>query len=433
VYSIDTVSKVEKACSSFPINKGERLMEPIDGLYQEEKTEGISWYLLWAIWLMWLPFLIQPASDFLQMPLSLQKGAVGVGFALFVSTYLWATWHEAYRLTHTLPMDVSSQKKWWWVPIALLAGLSIVLLFLQGSWGLGGFIFTSASVAGRLTPRQAAMVFGGLMLLVLLLGVLTATPWPMLLLMIFLVPAVGATVSAFSRTIWTNRELRLARRQIAHLAISEERLRFARDLHDLLGHTLSLITLKSELAGQLIPEDPEQAQREVWDIETAARTALREVREAVVGYRQSTLVSELQRAHELLTAAGIQDIVQNDTGVLPVPIEALLTWVVREGVTNVMRHSRAKHCIISLAQPPGEISLTIIDDGQGCTSGERLKDSPGNGLRGIIERVAALHGHYEAEPAAECGFRLAVSLPLQQESAKRHVMMPPEQGRGDMS
>jgi two-component system sensor histidine kinase DesK len=407
-------------------------MEPIDGLYQEEKSEGISWYLLWAIWLMWLPFLFQPASDLLQMSPSLRKVAVGVGMVLFIGTYLWTTWHEAYRLTHTLPTDATSQKREW-VPLAILVGLSIMLLFLQGSWGLGGFIFTSASVAGRLAPRQAAMVFGGLMLLVLLLGVISATPWPMLLLMIFLVPAVGSTVAAFSRTIWTNRELRLARRQIAHLAISEERLRFARDLHDLLGHTLSLITIKSELAGQLIPEDPEQAQQEVRDIETAARTALREVREAVVGYRQSTLASELQRAHELLTAVGIQDILQNDTGVLPVPIETLLTWVVREGVTNVMRHSRAKHCIISLAQQPGEISLTITDDGLGSASGEseasRHKHSPGNGLQGIMERVALLNGRYEAGPAEECGFRLAVRLPLQQESTKR----PAKQVRGDIA
>jgi two-component system sensor histidine kinase DesK len=413
-------------------------MDPLNSLYQEEKIEGVSWYLLWAIWLMWLPFLIQPASDFLQMPPSLRKGVVMVGFALFVGAYLWATWHEAYRLTHAPPTGISSQKRWWWVPIALLVGLSVVLPFLQGTWGLGGFIFTSASVAGRLPTRQTAMVFGGLMLLVLLLGVLIATPWPTLLLMLFLIPAVGSTVAAFSRTIWTNRELRLARRQIAHLAISEERLRFARDLHDLLGHTLSLITLKSELAGQLIPEDPEQAQREVRDIETAARTALREVREAVVGYRQSsTLTSELQRAHELLTAAGIQGTVQNDTGLLPVPIETLLTWVVREGITNVMRHSRAKHCIISLAERSGEIFLTITDDGLGSKSGESEpsmhKDSRGNGLRGIIERVATLNGRYEAGPAEEHGFKLAVSLPLQQESAKRPVMVPPEQVRGDMS
>ena len=412
-------------------------MEPIDGLQQDKKAEGVSWYLLWAIWLMWLPFLIQPASDFLQMPPSLRKDVAIVGFALFLGTYLWATWHEAYRLTHTLPMDGSSQKRWWWVPIALLIGLSVVLPFLQGYWGLGGFIFTSASVAGRLTPRQAVVVFGGLMLLVLLLGTLIATPWSGMLLTLFLVPAVGATVASFSRTIWTNRELRLARQQIAHMAVSEERLRFARDLHDLLGHTLSLITLKSELAGQLIPEDPEQAQREIREIETAARTALREVREAVVGYRQSTLVSELQRAHELLTAAGIQDTVQNTTGMLPVPIETLLTWVVREGVTNVMRHSHAKHCIISLAQRSGEIFLTIIDDGQGSKFEESKpslhRGSPGNGLQGIIERVAALNGRCEAGPAEDGGFRLVVSLPLQQESAKRPVMTLPEQVRGDMS
>jgi two-component system sensor histidine kinase DesK len=255
------------------------------------------------------------------------------------------------------------------------------------------------------------------MFLTFILGVLTATPWPMLALMVFLVPVVGATVATFSWTFGTNQELRRARRQIAQLAVSEERLRFARDLHDLLGHSLALITLKSELAGQLIPEDPERAQREVQDIEIAARTALREVREAVGGYRQSTLGSELQRAHELLAAAGIEGTIKNEVDALSARTEGVLTWVVREGVTNVIRHSRAKHCIVSLNQRSDEIFLTITDDGQGRRAGENVssiqRDSSGNGLRGIMERVAALDGRYEAGPAEECAFRLAVTLPLQ--------------------
>ncbi len=409
-------------------------MEPNDTLQQDEKVGGISSYLLWLIWLMWLPFLIQPAIDLIQMPPSLRKVAIAVGMVLFFGTYLWTTWNEAYRLTHATPMTVNSQK-WSWLPIAFLTMLSIGLPFLQGSWGLGGFIFTSASVAGRLAPRRAIVTFGGLMLLVLLLGMVIATPWSTLAQMLFLVPVVGATVATFSWTFLINQELRRARRQIAQLAVSEERLRFARDLHDLLGHSLSLITLKSELAGQLIPEDPEQAQREVRDIEMAARTALREVREAVGGYRQSTLSSELQRAHKLLTAAGIHGIIKNDVSVLPARIETALTWVVREGITNVIRHSRAKHCIISLTQRPDEIFLSITDDGQGSRSGESeasvQRDSSGNGLRGIMERVAALEGQYEAGPAEECGFRLAVTLPLQQKSTKRSGMIPSEQARGD--
>jgi two-component system sensor histidine kinase DesK len=403
-------------------NRKERVsMQPEDILQDEQEGRGLSPYLLWGIWLMWLPFLIQPGVAFAQARPSLLKLVVLAGFGPFIGVYLWATWQEAYLLTRVAPVESRFQRGWW-VPLALLLGLSLPAPFLQGAWGLGALIFVSASVAARLTVRQAALVFGGLMLLDLLLGVITAAPWVTIAFMIFLIPAVGATIATFSRAFRTNRELRLARREIARLAVSEERLRFARDLHDLLGHSLSLITLKSELAEQLIPEDPEQAQREVRDIESAARTALQEVREAVAGYRQTTLASELQRARELLAAAGIRCIVQNDAGELLAPIEVLLTWVVREGITNVMRHSRAKQCVISLTRQPGEICLNVTDDGQGG----KLQVSPlwqqsgqqGNGLRGMRERVETLGGRFEAGPAGKQGFRLGVILPLSPEGNK---------------
>lgn len=413
--------------------KREESMQPEDILQDAQETRGVSPYLMWGIWLMWLLFLIQPGVAFVQMPPSLLKLAALIGFALFIGVYLWATWQEAYRLTRAAPMD-SGSKRGWWLPLALLTGLGVALPFLQGAWGLGGFIYASASVAGRLTVRQAVLVFSGLMLLVPILGFVTNAPWATVTLLAFLVPAVGAVVATFSRAFRANRELRLARREIARLAVSEERLRFARDLHDLLGHSLSLITLKSELAGQLIQEDPEQAQREVRDIEAAARTALQEVREAVAGYRQTTLASELQRARELLAAAGIRCIVQNDAGALPAPSEALLTWVVREGVTNVMRHSRAKQCVVSLTRPPGEICLTVTDDGQGdsrqASSAALQLGQPGNGLRGMRERVAALGGRCEAGPAGKHGFRLAAVLPLSPEGGKQSEIMQTEQARG---
>ncbi|HZS75093.1 MAG TPA: sensor histidine kinase [Ktedonobacteraceae bacterium] len=406
-------------------------MQPENILQDEQESRGSSPYLLWGIWLMWLPFLIQPVVAFAESPPSLLKVVVLVGFGPFVGVYLWATWEEAYLLTRVAPVESRFQRGWW-IPLALLLGLSLPAPFLQGSWGLGALIFVSASVAARLTVRQAVLVFGGLMLLDLLLGIVTAAPWVTIAFMVFLIPAVGATTATFSRAFRTNRELRLARREIARLAVSEERLRFARDLHDLLGHSLSLIALKSELADQLIPEDPQQARREVRDIEAAARTALQEVREAVAGYRQTTLANELQRARELLAAAGIRCIVQNDAGALPPPIETVLTWVVREGITNVIRHSRAKQCVISLTRQPGEICLTITDDGQG----DKLQVSPlwlqsgrsGNGLRGMCERVEALGGRCEAGPADKQGFRLEVILPLSSEGNKR--VLETEQARG---
>ncbi len=400
---------------------------------QPEQSAGGSPYLLWIFWLMWLAFLIQPAVAFVQQSSSLLKTISIGGFAVFVGLYLWSTWQEAYRLTRAQPTRRARHERLWWGAIWLMIALGVTLCFIQtGEWGIGSFIYISAAVGGRVNFRQGALTFGGLAVLAAVMGAIIGASLPTIGLMCFLVLAVGATVGVFNQAMRTNRELRQARREIARLAVTEERLRFARDLHDLLGHSLSLITLKSELLGQLIMDEPEQALREARDIEEAARTALREVREAVAGYRQTTLANELQRARELLTAAGIQSTIPDDVSGLPAHVETLLTWVAREGVTNVIRHSRATHCVVALTRRPDEVCLSVIDDGLGAkpdlyasAKSTAFASQSGNGLRGIAERVAALGGHYEAGPADDQGFRLAVMLPLAPASGKRAHMVEP--------
>ena len=222
---------------------------------------------------------------------------------------------------------------------------------------------------------------------------------------------VGLTAVAGQLLIQANRQLSQAREQIARLAVGEERLRFARDLHDLLGHSLSVIALKSELAGRLIKATPGLAAREVEDIEKVARDALRDVREAVAGYRQPTLAAELAGAHEALTAAGIEDHVDQDHTPLPSVVESVLAWTVREGVTNVMRHSQAKRCAIRITNQDGRATVEVVDDGRGGTL------EAGTGLRGLRERVLERGGTLTAEPLPHEGFRLRVTLPLAQASA----------------
>jgi len=200
--------------------------------------------------------------------------------------------------------------------------------------------------------------------------------------------------------------LSLAREQIAGLAVGEERLRFARDLHDLLGHSLSVIALKSELAGRLIKSTPDVAAHEIEDIEKVARDALREVREAVTGYRQPTLAAELAGANEALAAAGIEYHIDQDHAPLPAAAEAVLAWTVREGVTNVMRHSQAKRCAIRIINKDGHATVEVIDDGRGGMP------EAGSGLRGLEERVRERGGTLTAEPLPHEGFRLRVTLPL---------------------
>ena len=412
-------------------------MQPVhDGYdgYRDASAVGMSPILLWGIWLFWLGFLVYPLTAILHLRSAPLRAANLLGLALFVGLYLWITWHAAHRFSRATPLNAAERR--WWVPVAFLIALSLVMTLVLGEAALGSFIYVSACVSGRLTARRIVLVIGGLWLLVVLLGTITASSLLAVGQALFIIPSVATIVYFFSHAIRTNQELRLARREIARLAVSEERLRFARDLHDLLGHTLSLITLKSELAGQLIAEEPEQAQREVREIEAAARTALQEVREAVAGYRQTTLASELQRAQELLAAAGIECSVRDEAGTVPVPIATLLAWVVREGVTNVIRHSRAQHCGVVLTQRAGEVCLSITDDGRGCGhegDGQGWSEGvalAGNGLRGIRERVAAAGGRCEAGPADEQGFRLAVALLLRQSPERSVSVDQRARGRG---
>lgn len=218
---------------------------------------------------------------------------------------------------------------------------------------------------------------------------------------------LGGGAVAVRRLLETTEALRMAREKIAQLAVEEERHRFARDLHDLLGHSLSLIVLKSEVTRRLLPDQPYRATSEVHEIEQVARTVLQEVREVVRGYRQPTLATEIAGACVALDAANIATHVEQTLGPLSARIEAVLAWTVREGVTNVLRHSQAQHCTILLLQTKEAVRVEIIDDGTGGASWR-----PGSGLSGLGERVANIGGQLEADTLLQGGFCLRVTLPL---------------------
>jgi two-component system, NarL family, sensor histidine kinase DesK len=200
-------------------------------------------------------------------------------------------------------------------------------------------------------------------------------------------------------------ELRATREALATVAVSEERLRFARDLHDLLGHTLSLIVVKAEAVRRLAERDPAAAALHAGDIEAVGRRALVEVREAVTGYRDADLRAEVDRARHTLLAAGIAVTVQDDGGPLPPQVAASLSWVVREAVTNVVRHSQAQRCDIVITSSAGHSTVEVRDDG--------VATHPpvyGNGLRGLAERLTRDGGTLLARPVGD-GFALAATVP----------------------
>jgi two-component system sensor histidine kinase DesK len=218
----------------------------------------------------------------------------------------------------------------------------------------------------------------------------------------FLSSALVFTVRRMGRLIL---ELRSTREALAAAAVAEERLRFARDLHDLLGHTLSLVVVKAEAVRRLAERDPVAAAVHARDIEAVGRQALTEVREAVTGYRDGDLRAEVARARATLEAAGVTTTVRDDGSAVPARAASALSWVVREGVTNVVRHSGAVHCEIVIAAAPGQTTVEVRDDGTAVPD-----PVFGNGLRGLSERLGRAGGSLTAR-SGEGGFVVAGTVP----------------------
>ena len=383
---------------------------------EDSRAEGRSPFLLWLIWVVWIPLSIPAFIRLFQAhPPLPQLIATLFCVALFFGLYLLASWRRAVSLvaTSTLPVHTEAST---WLTIAALTGLGLILTLLSGSEWQTLFYYTSGYVGGSLLIRRAILVVCVITVLATVAGWFAGLGWLDLAQTIVFIPAIVFITRIVMWSITTSWQLNDARKEIARLAVMTERLRIARDLHDLLGHNLSLIALKSELAKRLVNVSPDRAIVEISDVENVARTTLQEVREAVSAFRQPTLKSELNAAREILAAAGIAYHFDGDESLidaLPTSIESVLSWTVREGVTNVIRHSRAHQCTIRVTRNADEIGIDVIDDGVG-TSTMNNPDSEGNGLRGLSERVETLGGQCKTSSDERRGFLLAVSVPLAQ-------------------
>jgi two-component system, NarL family, sensor histidine kinase DesK len=216
------------------------------------------------------------------------------------------------------------------------------------------------------------------------------------------IPVVALAVFGSRQMMRGNQALAEARTEIARLAAENERSRIARDLHDLLGHSLTAITVKAGLARRLGDTDPDGALREIGEVEALARRSLADVRAAVSNYRDVTLTGELATGRELLRAAGIVADLPGAVEVTDPQRQELFGWAVREGLTNVVRHSHATSCAVRVE--PSYVEIT--DDGVGVNGAQ----GPGNGLSGLRERVAAVGGRVDAGPVHPQGWRLKVTL-----------------------
>jgi two-component system sensor histidine kinase DesK len=352
---------------------------------------------VWA--LPWLLFQFFPVADLVttDRPATLLAVAV-LGLVAFTALYL-----------HVVSRFFFERGVSW--EFLVLAGLGAVLAFSYGPSWAGLMIYVSAAASATLPERwvwpavvAAAVVCAAVLLLADDSGLLV-------LPVLCVLTAFALRGTRYLLTV--NRELTEAREELARNAVAEERMRFARDLHDLLGHSLSLIALKSELARRLAEVDPPRAQREMADVEEAARRALAEVRDAVSGYRQVSCAQALAEARAALTGAGIAIRLPDSVPTLPGVVDAALGWVVREATTNVLRHSGAGRVTVELTEDGVRAVLTVTDDGAG--TGERLTvlgGPTGSGLAGLRERVGALGGELQAGPVDGGGYRVRASVPL---------------------
>ncbi len=345
----------------------------------------------WA--LPWLLFQLFPIVDLVSEPRPVVvRIMAGVGLVVFTVVYLMVFGRAFARGCAPAYRE-----------LALVATLGVALAVWLGTSWAGLMIYVSAAVAVTLPERW---VWPAVLAATAVCAAVIAADG--LLEDVFILP-VMCVLTAFALRgtrylVSVNAELMEAREELARNAVAAERLRFARDLHDLLGHSLSLIALKSELAGRLAERDPARARQEMADVEAAARRALAEVRDAVSGYRQVTLTQALAEARSALSAAGIA-LRAPVPAPLPEAVDAVLGWVVREATTNVLRHSRARSVTVDLASTDDGVTLTVTDDGDGGT-GPR-----GAGLSGLAERVEALGGRLDAGAVDGRGFRLAAVVP----------------------
>jgi two-component system sensor histidine kinase DesK len=275
----------------------------------------------------------------------------------------------------------------YWLPTWVLLANALPCV-LRGRWLVGGIAVTvglSSWAAWAVEPHQGSRVYQEA----------------------FVVLLAALASSAFVALLDTIEELRRTRQELARVAVAEERERFSRDLHDLLGHTLSVMVVKAQAVRRLVRQDPDAAVEHAVDIEQIGRRALTDVRQAVDAMRAPNLSEELDGARRALDAAGIATSVDLSHVEPRGRADELLAWVVREGATNVLRHSGASTCRVELADRDGRIALTIADDGFGepTTSPQRL-----GGLEGLRDRLAAAGGELAVDGQGE-GFRLVATVP----------------------
>lgn len=338
------------------------------------------------VWLGYFPFIFyapyHSRADALQWAATIAAGSV------FLVLYFRGYWARGRELIGI---------------IVAIAALGFALV--ERNPGASVFLTYAGAFAGVLRPRHRGLTMLALLsIAIAIVGPILEIPATYWLGQIFLVVMIGTANMHFGRVRELIFELNQAREEKEHLVRVAERERIARDLHDVLGHTLTLITLKAALAARVAEREPVRAAGEMREVERVAREALADVRAAVTGYRDVGLAREVDSAAVMLHTAGVA--VERDVAEVPLTPneEATLALAIREAVTNVVRHAGATLCRITLTQDGDTRSLAVEDDGRGMRGRDR------NGLAGMRERVLALGGQLEVRAGASAGTRVHITL-----------------------
>lgn len=350
---------------------------------------------------IWLVFLVQPLSaawDSPDMPARIVGVAAVVAFgAAYVAIFQQLCNVRRGRSPHTARRSLLS--------LGGLCALAALSAPAAGQLSMNCMVYVAAASMMLANNVHRAVAFVTVLVSTVTIPLLVPG-WTVDPGIVFGTVLATVAVFAMTKVFERNAQLTVAYEEIARLAVTEERDRISRDLHDILGHSLTVITVKAELAGRLLPENAAGAAHEVDDIERLAREALADVRSTIQGRRQVTLAVEIANARSALSGAGIE-------ADLPTALEdvagerrELFGWVVREGITNVVRHSGAARCMIRLDAN----CLEVVDDGRG--PGEDCEQGEGTGLRGLRERVQQAGGVLVVAAAAgHRGFALRVEMP----------------------
>ncbi|WP_165362498.1 sensor histidine kinase [Promicromonospora panici] len=367
---------------------------------------------------IWMVFLADPLGDVLAAP-TVTSRVIGVGgVAALATLFAWSLvryWAGRTPTPRTAVLLVAGE----------LVCVALIVL-AAGQSGLAGLVFACVT-AMIVASVRAGLVTVAALVLVLLVLPRVVPGWQPTDSLVLTAALASLAMFGFRQATERNRALHRTQEEVAALAAAQERDRIARDMHDILGHSLTVVSVKAELAGRLLHSDPEhdgaaeptpeagRARNEVAEIQTLVRSTLADMRGMVAGERQVTLAGELAAARSAFDVAGIAADLPGAVDEVAEEHRAVFAWALREGTTNVLRHAAARRAAVTLTSD----ALVIDDDGRGIHQGEPASSGGGgNGLRGLAERARAVGLVVQTGPSPLGGLRLAVRVP-DDEAAQR--------------